>query len=145
MTTMAMPGAPSAETGSARAAAVQSQRAAAGWLRLQRDQWDAGRRAAAIEPPGSAGPGTPPRQDAIRYRETLLQEERELQTLRRAERRTRQSAGPAESGAREVQRRIKGRLIRQQEAREAKRLRMRTERFGQGAPRGLSGRDGRNP
>ena len=130
---------PAAETESARAAGAHSQRAAAGWLRLQRDQWDAGQQVAPITRAESARRESLERQDAIRLRETFMQEERELQTLRRAERQTSQTGGQGGLDDRAAERRIQGRLIQQQQAREGQRLRMRTERRVQAPSQGLKG------
>jgi hypothetical protein len=126
---MALPAAAAPET--ARAAGDQSQRSAAGWLQLERDQRETRQRLEPMTPAEAARQQSLDRQDAIRFRETLQRQEREIQSLRRQERQARQMGGVAAPDSSASQSRIQGLLMQQQQALEAQRLRMRTERRGQ--------------
>jgi len=126
---VALPVAAGPET--ARAAADQSQRTAAGWLRLEQDQRETRQRLAPMTPTEATRQQTLDRQEAIRFRETLQRQDREIQSLRRQERQTRQLGGVGVPESPASQSRIQGRLMQQQRELEAQRLRMRTERRGQ--------------
>jgi hypothetical protein len=126
---MALPVSAGPET--ARAAGDQSQRTAAGWLRLEQDQRETRQRLAPMTPTEAARQQSLDRQDAIRFRETLQRQDREIQSLRRQERQTRQMGGVGALESPGSQSRIQGRLMQQQQELEAQRLRMRTERRGQ--------------
>jgi hypothetical protein len=116
---MALPVAGAPET--ARAAGDQSQRSAAGWLQLERDQRETRQRLEPMTPTEAARQQSLDRQDAIRFRETLQRQERQA----------RQMGGVAAPDSSASQSRIQGLLMQQQQALEAQRLRMRTERRGQ--------------
>ncbi len=120
----------------ARAAATQRQRAAAGWLTLERDQ----REARAATAPGDLVESQRLRlqeqQERARYSETLQAERRELNAERRRERQTPGLAG-AQPGA---EARLKSRLMDQQRAQESLRLRMQMDRQTRGLPSGIGAR-----
>lgn len=107
-----------ADPAAGRAEAQAARNAAAGWLRLEGDQREAGE---------SRSPETRMRQqslewqEAIRYRQLLQDQERDLQMSRRQER-TRGAPGEAA--------RIQGRLMEMDAAQQQQRLRMRMERTG---------------
>jgi hypothetical protein len=129
--TIACLGAPSVvlgETGAAsaaRATGEQRQEAAAGWLRLDRQQSEA-RAAAPRTPEASRSLGTIQQAERLRYRGLLDRQREELAAERRASRRDSVVNGGTPYPAADA--RLRGRLTDQRRQQEALRLRMRTER-----------------
>jgi hypothetical protein len=126
--TIAMVSPVAAETDAARAEGIFSQRAAAGWLRLQLDQRESRQRAGAESPAEASRRQSLEWEEALRYRALLQQQERAIQSSRRQERsRSAASAAvglPTPPGTS----RMEGRLIELRAAQERERLRMRMDR-----------------
>ena len=119
----------------ARAAAVQSQRGAEGWLTLERDQ----REARAAVAPGDLSESQRLRlleqQERARYRAALQDERAELDAERRRERRA-----PGQPSARPgAEARLQGRILEQQRNQESLRLRMQMDRQTRGLPSRATG------
>lgn len=117
-----------AETGETlREGAAQTQRAAAGWLRLELDQREARARAAPATPRERMRQDTLDWQEAIRLREIQQREERALQSARRQARQPSLDVVPnLEDGSDRL--RSRARTVQQEQIRDAQRSRMRGER-----------------
>lgn len=121
-------------TAAVRAAGVERQRAAAGWLRLESEQRVSRELAAPLSTSDSQRLQAIEQQERARYREQLQTEERELGTLNRQERRSPGGAirGPSPEAS------LRGRLLEQQRARNGLELRRQMDRRTQGSPPGRS-------
>jgi len=116
-----------------RALGAQQERAAAGWLKLESDQRIERARAAPLTPLESQQLQVLEQQERARYREQLQTQERELTTLDRQERQSRNGtlAGPSPEAAR-----LQSRLMEQQRASSGLDLRRQMDRLIQGVPPG---------
>jgi hypothetical protein len=124
-----------ADPATSRAQGEISQRAAAGWLQLQLDQRRAAPPVDARSPQQSQRQRIRDQEEAIRYREFLQAQERELQALRREERLdARDDAIPgAASASRSV--RTQANLLELEAAQDRQRLRTQMNRERRLQPR----------
>lgn len=114
-------------TGAAvRATGEQRQDAAAGWLRLERQQSQARAAASPRTAAESRAIGTVERDERLRYRDLLDRQQAEMAGERRGARRESDLNGGLSSPAAGA--RLQGRLMDQRRQQEALRLRMGTER-----------------
>lgn len=110
----------------ARAESAQRQRAATGWLTLERDQREARTAAGAPDLAQSQRLQALERQERARYREMLEADRREFDLEQRRARLNPQGPG--------TEARFQGRLLEQQRAEESLRLRMQLDRQARGFP-----------
>ncbi len=115
-----------ADAAAARADSAQRQRAATGWLTLERDQREARTAAGAPDLAQSQRLQALERQERLRYREMLEGERRELDLEQRRARLNPQRPG--------TEARFQGRLLEQQRAQASLRLRMQLDRQARGFP-----------
>lgn len=117
-----------AETDAMHAQGGQSQRAAAGWLRLQQDQRAARQPAGQLSPTEAARQQTLEWNEAIRYRELLQQQNRAIDSARRQDRLvTRDGAGVMPDG-RAGRARMQGQLMELEAQQQTQRLQMQMDR-----------------
>jgi hypothetical protein len=127
-----------AETDAMRAQGIQSQRAAAGWLRLQQDQRTARQQAGPLSSPEAARQQSLEWNEAIRYRELLQQQNRAIDSARRQDRLApRDGAGGMPDG----RARMQGQLMELEAQQQSQRLQMQMDRARRSQPAG--GRFGR--
>lgn len=135
-----------AETDAMRAQGIQSQRAAAGWLRLQQDQRAARQQAGPLSAPEAARRQSLEWNEAIRYRELLQQQNRAIDSARRQDRLAPRGGGDGMPDVRAGQMRLQGQLIELEAQQQSQRLQMQMDRArrSQTAPgrlgRGSNGR-----
>ena len=129
-----------AETEAMRAQGIQSQRAAAGWLRLQQDQRAARQQVGPLSSPDAARQQSIEWNEAIRYRELLQQQNRVLDSARREDRRVPRGGldGP---DLRAGQIRMQGQLMELEAQQQSQRLQMQMDRARRSQP--AQGRFGR--
>ncbi|HSO83556.1 hypothetical protein [Thiocapsa sp.] len=114
-----------AETDAMRAQGIQSQRAAAGWLRLQQDQRAARQQAGELSSPEAARRQSLEWNEAIRYRELLQQQNRAIDSARRQDRLApRDGAGAMPDG----RARMQGQLMELEAQQQSQRLQMQMDR-----------------
>jgi hypothetical protein len=119
-------------TAAMRASGAERHRAAAGWLRLESDQRQSRELAAPLTPLDSQRLQIIEQQERARYREQLQTQERELGSLNRQERQSRDRAAQGPS----PQARLRARLLEQQRAQSGLELRRQMDRRSQGSPPG---------
>jgi hypothetical protein len=130
-----------AETDAMRAQGIQSQRAAAGWLRLQQDQRAARQQAGELSPPEAARQQSLEWNEAIRYRELLQQQNRALDSARRQDRLVPRTGAGVMPDGRAGQIRMQGQLMELEAQQQSQRLQMQMDRARRSQPAG--GRLGR--
>ncbi|MFB1490357.1 MULTISPECIES: hypothetical protein [unclassified Thiocapsa] len=141
---LAIPGA--AETDAMRVQGIQSQRAAAGWLRLQQDQRAARQQAGPRSPPEAARQQSLEWNEAIRYRELLQQQNRAIDSARRQDRLVPRGGADGMPDIRAGQMRMQGQLMELEAQQQSQRLQMQMDwvRRSQTSPgrlgRGSNGR-----
>ncbi|RKT42961.1 hypothetical protein [Thiocapsa rosea] len=117
-----------AETDAMRAQGIQSQRAAAGWLRLQQDQRAARQQAGPLSPPEAARQQSREWTEAIRYRELLQQQNRAIDSARRQDRLVPRTGAGAVPDGRAGQARLQGQLMELEAQQQSQRLQMQIDR-----------------
>ncbi|WP_296809773.1 hypothetical protein [Thiocapsa sp.] len=136
---VAMPAA--AETDAMRVQGTQSQRAAAGWLRLQQDQRVARQQAGPLSPPEAARQQSREWNEAIRYRELLQQQNRAVDSARRQDRLAPRTGAGVMPDGRAGQIRMQGQLMELEAQQQSQRLQMQMDRARRSQP--AQGRFGR--
>ena len=130
-----------AETDVMRAQGIQSQRAAAGWLRLQQDQRTARQQAGPLSSPEAARQQSLEWNEAIRYRELLQQQNRAIDSARRQDRLVPRAGADGMPDVRAGQIRMQGQLLELEAQQQSQRLQMQMDRARRSQP--ASGRIGR--
>ncbi|UHD15130.1 hypothetical protein [Thiocapsa bogorovii] len=136
---MSMPVA--AETDGMRAQGIQSQRAAAGWLRLQQDQRAARQQSGPLSPPETTRQQSLEWNEAIRYRELLQQQDRALDSTRRQDRLVPRGGADGMPDVRAGRIRMQGQLMELEAQQQSQRLQMQMDRARRSQP--AQGRFGR--
>jgi hypothetical protein len=130
-----------AETDAMRAQGIQSQRAAAGWLRLQQDQRTARQQAGELSPPEAARQQSLEWNEAIRYRELLQQQNRAIDSARRQDRLVPSDGAGAMPDGGAGRARMQGQLMELEAQQQSQRLQMQMDRARRSQP--APGRFGR--
>jgi hypothetical protein len=135
-----------AETDAMRVQGIQSQRAAAGWLRLQQDQRAARQQAGPRSPSEAARQQSLEWNEAIRYRELLQQQNRAVDSARRQDRLVPRGGADGMADVRAGQMRMQGQLMELEAQQQSQRLQMQMDRARRSQPasggigRGSNGR-----